>query len=124
MILAQHPALLVCCSPMSPEQRKERNHLPAVTPYDGHMDLRGTFTDHPASVGETWGQHCRVALGFSRDLAIAAGAAAVHAIVPSWCTTTASRRICALHERMTTGARAVNAPDPLASVAPTTAEAA
>ena len=84
------------------------------------MDLRGRFTDHPASVGETWGQHCRVALGFSRDLAIAAGAAAIHAIVPSWCTTTASRRICALHERMTTGARAVNAPDRLAAVPPAT----
>jgi hypothetical protein len=57
-----------------------------------------------------------VALGFSRDLAIAAGAAAVHAIVPSMCETAASRRICELKERMTTGARAVNAPDYIAPV--------
>jgi hypothetical protein len=74
------------------------------------MDLRRHFTEHPASVGETWGEHCRVALSFSRDLAIAAGAAAVHAIVPSMCETTASRRICALKDRMTSGARAINAP--------------
>jgi hypothetical protein len=95
---------------------KERNVRLDVDLYDGGMGLRHTFTDHPASVGETWGQHCRVALGFSRDLAIAAGAAAVHAVVPSLCASTASRRICALHERMTTGARAVNAPDRLTAV--------
>jgi hypothetical protein len=80
------------------------------------MDLRRAFTEHPARVDETWGEHCRVALGFSRDLAIAAGAAAVHAFVPSMCETTASRRICALKERMTAGARAVNAPDYVAPV--------
>jgi hypothetical protein len=78
------------------------------------MDVRRQFTEHPAAVGETWGEHCRVALGFSRDLAIAAGAAAVHAIVPSLCETTASRRICALKDRMTSGARAVDAPDYIA----------
>ena len=80
------------------------------------MDLGRAFTEHPAKVGETWSEHCRVALGFSRDLAIAAGAAAVHALVPAWCETTASSRICELKERMTTGARAVNAPDHIAAV--------
>jgi hypothetical protein len=100
---------------------KERNVRLDVDLYDGGMGLRHTFTDHPASVGETWGQHCRVALGFSRDLAIAAGAAAVHALVPSLCASTASRRICALHERMTTGARAANAPDRLTAVLSTAA---
>lgn len=88
------------------------------------MDLRRSFTEHPASVGETWGEHCRVALGFSRDLAIAAGAAAVHAVVPSLFRTTASRRICALHERMTTGARAVDAPVRAVDVARQDARAA
>ncbi len=80
------------------------------------MDVRRRFTEHPAKVGETWGEHFRVALGFSRDLAIAAGAAAVHAVVPSMCETTASRRVCALKDRMTTGARAINAPDYIAPV--------
>jgi hypothetical protein len=88
------------------------------------MDVGRHFTDHPAKVGETWGEHFRVAIGFSRDLAIAAGAAAVHAIVPSVCETTASRRICELRERMTTGARAINAPDYIVSVDDDTAAAA
>ncbi|MGA9275808.1 DUF6356 family protein [Ilumatobacter sp.] len=74
------------------------------------MELRQHFTDHPASVGETYGQHFRVAAGFAGSLAIAAGAAAVHAIVPSLCTKTASRRIDELHARMHSGARAHEAP--------------
>jgi len=69
------------------------------------MDLRHHFTDHPASVGESYGEHFRVAVGFAGSLALAAGAAAVHAIVPSMCSKTASRRIIAMHETMTTGAR-------------------
>jgi Family of unknown function (DUF6356) len=80
------------------------------------MDLRRHFTEHPATVGETWGEHCRVALSFSRELAIASAAAAVHALVPSLCSTTASRRINAMYERLTTGARVVDAsadPTPL-----------
>jgi len=87
------------------------------------MDLRQHFTEHPATVGETWGEHCRVALGFSRDLAIASAAAAVHALVPSLCRTTASRRIRALHERMTTGSRAIDAPGRLTAVRDTPAAA-
>ncbi len=72
--------------------------------------MRRHFTEHPASVGETYGEHLRVALGFAGSLAVAAAAAAVHAVVPSRCTSTASKRICALHDQMTTGARAANAP--------------
>ena len=72
------------------------------------MEIRRHFTEHPASVGETYGEHFRVAAGFAGSLAVAAMAAAVHAVVPSRCTPTASSRIIALHEQMTTGARAVN----------------
>jgi len=64
------------------------------------------FTDHPASVGETYGQHFRVAAHFAKCLSIAAGAAAIHAVVPSLCTTTASRQIAQLHEEMSSGHRA------------------
>ena len=74
-------------------------------PYPGSMDLRHHFTDHPASVGETYGEHFRVAAGFAASLAIAAGAAAIHAVVPSRCEHTASRRISAMHTRITSGAR-------------------
>lgn len=70
------------------------------------MQIREHFTDHPASVGETYGEHFRVAAGFAASLGVAAVAAAVHAVIPSWCTRTASARIAALHEQMTSGARA------------------
>jgi hypothetical protein len=81
------------------------------------MAMRRYFNEHPASVGETYGEHFRVATSFAGQLALAAGAAAVHALVPSMCTKSASTRICALHERMTTGARAAQAPPAAESVA-------
>lgn len=68
--------------------------------------LRRTFTEHPASVEETWSEHFGVAFGFARTLAVAAGAAMVHAVVPAWCERTASRRIVELHDRISTGHRA------------------
>jgi hypothetical protein len=54
------------------------------------------FTDHPASVGETYREHFAVAMGISRQLAGAAAAAFVHALVPRFHETTASDRIRAL----------------------------
>jgi hypothetical protein len=75
------------------------------------MEIRQQFTEHPASVGETYGEHFKVAAGFAGSLAIAAVAAAVHAVVPSRCTKTASKRIVAMHEQMTSGARAGNLED-------------
>jgi hypothetical protein len=81
------------------------------------MAMRRHFTEHPASVGESYREHFGVAARFARCLAIAAGAAAVHAVVPSLCTKTASRRICQLHEEMTSGARgaAAEAAQPVAA---------
>ena len=69
------------------------------------MELHRAFTEHPESVGETYGEHMRVALGFAGSLAVAAGAALVHAVVPSMCTKTASKRIDAMHATMHSGAR-------------------
>ena len=69
------------------------------------MALRQHFTEHPASVGETYFDHFRVAARFSRCLAKAAGAAAVHAVVPSMCSTTASECIRDLYAEMSSGAR-------------------
>jgi hypothetical protein len=62
--------------------------------------LRRWFTDHPASVNETYWQHCRTALGFSGALLRASTACLVHAIIPVWFTTTASRRVDNLYRRM------------------------
>jgi Family of unknown function (DUF6356) len=43
------------------------------------MYLRDLFTDHPRSVGETYGDHMLVALSFAGPLTKAAAAALVHA---------------------------------------------
>ena len=69
------------------------------------MEIRRAFTDHPASVDETYTEHMRVALGFAGSLAVAAGAALVHAVVPSLCEKTASKRVRAMYATMTSGAR-------------------
>lgn len=58
------------------------------------------FLDHPATVNETYFGHMRFALGFSFWLAVAAGAALVHAFVPVLCETTASRILKRLHGRI------------------------
>ncbi len=60
----------------------------------------GPFTAHPASVGETWSQHARFAFSAAGTLAMAAMAAAVHAVLPFLCQTTASRAIDRLHARV------------------------
>lgn len=65
------------------------------------MNLRHLFIEHPAAVGETYGEHMRTALSFAGPLARAAGAAFVHAFLPFLCTTTASRTVTELHARMT-----------------------
>jgi len=69
------------------------------------MQLRSMFTEHPASVNETYTEHARCASHFAKELALAAGAAAVHAVFPSMFVTTASTKIKALHGEMTAGAR-------------------
>tara|TARA_Y100000310_G_scaffold1694_2_gene2147 strand:- start:364 stop:582 length:219 start_codon:yes stop_codon:yes gene_type:complete len=62
------------------------------------------FTEHPASVGETWDGHARFALRCARLLAWAALAATVHAVIPALFQTTASRTMDRLwvmfHERL------------------------
>ena len=58
------------------------------------------FTDHPATVNETYLGHMRFALGFGFWLAVAAMAAVVHALIPALCETTASRILGRLTARM------------------------
>lgn len=62
--------------------------------------LNTVFKDHPASVGETYWEHMRLALGFSVTLFAAAFAALAHALVPCLFEKTASRTIRRLHDRM------------------------
>ncbi|MEP5151496.1 DUF6356 family protein [Planktotalea sp.] len=61
--------------------------------------LKG-FTEHPASVNETYFQHARFAFGFSAALFFAAFAALVHAIIPPFFETTAGRIVGALNTKI------------------------
>lgn len=62
--------------------------------------LAGIFTEHPASVDETYWGHARFALGFSGRLFLASLAALVHAVLPFAFETTAGRMIRAMHARI------------------------
>jgi len=64
------------------------------------MALLTLMTEHPRSVGETYGQHLRFAAGFGGWLLLAAGAAIVHAVLPFAFQRTASGILCRLHQRI------------------------
>ena len=55
---------------------------------------------HLDQVDESYTQHFRAALGIAARLAVASAACAVHALIPSLCTRTASRRVAALHSQL------------------------
>lgn len=57
------------------------------------------FTHHPRSVGESYFEHTRFALWFSGQLALAAGAALCHAVLPFTFEKTASRIVAKLYAR-------------------------
>ena len=59
------------------------------------------FLAHPRSIGETYFEHLGAALSFSSSLMLASLACFVHAMVPCLLTRSASRRVTALHQRMT-----------------------
>lgn len=61
--------------------------------------LLRAFTDHPASVGESYWQHLAFALGFAAKLLLAGLAALVHALLPFLFKTTASRLIAEMASR-------------------------
>lgn len=65
------------------------------------MNLTRLFTEHPASLGETYPEHMRVSLSYALPLTRAAGAAYLHALLPFLFTTTASGIVKRLYERMT-----------------------
>ncbi len=67
------------------------------------------FTDHPASVEETYFEHFGVSMHYARELATASAKAVLHAFVPGMCCTSASDKIKQLHGEVTTGPRAAMA---------------
>ena len=68
------------------------------------------FTEHPASVDETYWQHCGQAMGFGLRMIWGGILCLVHALIPGAFTTRGSEMICELHERMVTNRRRAAAP--------------
>lgn len=58
------------------------------------------FTNHPASVGETYLQHFRSASTFSGLMLVGGVACGIHAVIPEFFKSTASRIIKWLYDRM------------------------
>ncbi len=67
--------------------------------------LAKLFTEHPASVDETYAEHMVTALSFAGPLFKAAAASLAHAFLPFLFVTTGSETITALHDRMVTNRR-------------------
>lgn len=63
------------------------------------------FTDHPASVGETYGEHLLQASSFGFRMIVAGLACLVHGLLPFLFVRTGSTAIAALHTRMVTHRR-------------------
>ena len=58
------------------------------------------FTDHPQSIGETYGQHARTAWSFGCRMVTGGLACMVHAVVPGLFVKTASRTVVQLDAEM------------------------
>ena len=64
--------------------------------------LMDAFTDHPASVNESYFQHMGVGFRFGGRMLFAGCACLVHGLFPLLCTRTGSRTVTELHGRMVT----------------------
>ena len=64
------------------------------------MPLPRLLTEHPAYVGETYGEHLASAWGFGGRLILAGIACWLHGLFPFLFTTTASATVRVLHDRM------------------------
>lgn len=62
--------------------------------------LKSLFTDHPASVDETYTQHLAHATGFGLRMVGAGLACLIHAVLPFLFVRTGSAAIADLHDRM------------------------
>ena len=76
---------------------------------------RVSLTEHPASVGETYAEHFTVATGFGLRMMGGGLACMVHGILPFLFTSTGSRTVQALHDRMVTNRRRAAAGGPVAA---------
>ncbi|MFM5917935.1 MAG: DUF6356 family protein [Novosphingobium sp.] len=63
------------------------------------------FTDHPASVGESYAEHMVTASGFGLRMILAGLACMVHAFLPFLFVKTGSQQISGLYDRMVANRR-------------------
>lgn len=64
------------------------------------MDPLRAFTEHPASVGESYFGHLLQATGFGLRMILAGLACVLHGLFPFLCVTTGSDAMTALHREM------------------------
>lgn len=65
--------------------------------------IRDAFTSHPASVGESYGQHLVHASSFGFRMMLGGLACVLHGILPFLFVKTGSKQIETLHGKMVTG---------------------
>jgi hypothetical protein len=58
------------------------------------------FTQHPASIGETYLEHFRAACNFGLHMLVGGAACFIHAVFPFLCVRTGSNRVAKLHSQM------------------------
>ncbi|WP_374283742.1 DUF6356 family protein [Novosphingobium sp.] len=64
------------------------------------MSLTKLFTEHPASVDESYGEHLAMATGFGLRMILGGIACLIHGLLPFLFVKTGSRQIGALHDIM------------------------
>ena len=62
--------------------------------------MKRFFTEHPATVGETYGEHFAFAMGVGSRMVAGGVACMLHAVLPELCKTTGSRTIRELALRL------------------------
>ena len=82
------------------KRRKTSNPIPPAVATLARMISR--FTDHPASVNETYFEHMGMAFGFGSRMLLGSLACFVHGVFPWLCLTRGSDTIRGLHRRMVT----------------------
>lgn len=66
------------------------------------MRLARLFTEHPASVGESYGEHLAMASGFGIRMILGGMACLIHGLLPFLFVKTGSKQITTLHSTMVT----------------------
>jgi hypothetical protein len=74
--------------------------------------MKRFFTEHPATVGETYGEHFAFAIGIGSRMVVGGLACMLHAVLPEFCKTTGSRTIRELALRLVPTNRDKRKPTP------------